>query len=75
MPSCMRPGTIDIGVVVANARYDMVAEPNANAIGMPMTMQNTSIADEEDDEIEVAELLQRRRQQPQRPPHDRDEHR
>ena len=43
MPSCMRLGMIDMGVVVANARYDIVARPNANAIGTPITMQKTSI--------------------------------
>ena len=34
---------IDSGVVVAKARYDIVARPNANAIGTPMTMQATSM--------------------------------
>ena len=44
MPPACRPGMIDMGVVVlANARYSSFARPNANAMGTPMTMQNTSM--------------------------------
>ena len=43
MPSSMRLVTMVSGAPVTSARYDMVATPNANAIGTPIATQTATM--------------------------------
>ena len=64
MPSSMRPIITKIGTRVAKARKHSVPRPKQNAIGTPTTRHTATNADEEDQDVDVAQPHERRRQQP-----------
>ena len=66
MPSSMRPIITKIGTRVLKARKASVPMPKQKAIGTPMTRHSGDDADEEDENVDVAEPQQRGRQKPER---------